>query len=74
MRFGQFGGRYVSETLIPALDELDRAWTDAWRDPGFHAEFDALLADYVGRPSPLTHASRKAKCAGSLSLIRMVAW
>jgi tryptophan synthase beta chain len=56
MRFGQFGGRYVAETLIPALDELDRAWKEAWNDAAFHAEFDALLADYVGRPSPITYA------------------
>ncbi|HJU86578.1 MAG TPA: tryptophan synthase subunit beta, partial [Gemmatimonadota bacterium] len=54
--FGAFGGRYVPETLVFALDELERAWTAAWSDPEFHAELDALLADYVGRPSPLTHA------------------
>ncbi len=58
MRFGQFGGRYVSETLIPALDELDRAWSEAWVDPAYRAELYALLTDYVGRPSALTFADR----------------
>ncbi|HYO45144.1 MAG TPA: pyridoxal-phosphate dependent enzyme, partial [Gemmatimonadota bacterium] len=62
--FGSFGGRYVPETLISALDELERAWSEAWADPAFHAELDALLADYVGRPSPLTHAPRLSAEAG----------
>ncbi len=62
--FGAFGGRYVPETLVFALDELERAWTEAWSDPAFHAELDALLAEYVGRPSPLTHAPRLSAEAG----------
>ena len=62
--FGAFGGRFVPETLIAALDELDRAWTEAWADPSFHAELDLLLSDYVGRPSPLTHAPRLSEAAG----------
>ena len=61
--FGSFGGRYVPETLVFALDELERAWAEAWSDPAFHAELDALLADYVGRPSPLTHAPRLSAAA-----------
>jgi tryptophan synthase beta chain len=63
-RFGQFGGRYVSETLIPALDELDRAWHDAQRDATFQAELGALLRDYVGRPSALTFADGLTRALG----------
>jgi tryptophan synthase beta chain len=55
-RFGIFGGRYVPETLIPALDELDEALGAALRDPAFTAEFEDLLRNYVGRPSPLSTA------------------
>ena len=61
--FGAFGGRFVPETLIAALDELEHAWSDAWADPSFHAELDALLSDYVGRPTPLTHAPRLSDAA-----------
>jgi tryptophan synthase beta chain len=57
-RFGAFGGRYVPETLIPALDDLDSAFDAALLDPGFRQEFDHLLRTYVGRPSVLTHAPR----------------
>src|ERR1700710_2412220 len=57
-RFGQFGGRYVSETLLPSLDELSAAWADAQKDPEFGAELDRLLRDYVGRPTPLGYAAR----------------
>ena len=62
--FGGFGGRYVPETLVSALDELERAWAEAWSDPVFHAELGALLTDYVGRPSPLTQAPRLSAEAG----------
>jgi tryptophan synthase beta chain len=58
--FGPYGGRYVPETLIPALDELTRAWETAKRDPAFQAELDELGRTYVGRPSPLTQADRFA--------------
>jgi tryptophan synthase beta chain len=57
-RFGRFGGRYVPEVLIPALDELSAAWSQLSVEPAFRGELDGLLRDYVGRPSPLTFASR----------------
>jgi len=57
-RYGTFGGRYVPEVLIPALDELTEAWERFRDDPGFRGELDALLRDYVGRPSALSYASR----------------
>src|SRR3954452_16824010 len=63
-RFGPYGGRYVPETLIPALDELEAAWTEARDDPAYLAELDALLRDYVGRPTPLYHAHRLSEPAG----------
>jgi tryptophan synthase beta chain len=63
-RFGPYGGQYVPETLMPALAELEAAWLEA-RDSGeFRAELDALLRDYVGRPSPLYLASRLSEAAG----------
>jgi tryptophan synthase beta chain len=57
-RFGPFGGRYVSETLIPSLDELEAAWAAASADPAFSEELNRLLSDYVGRPTPLGYAAR----------------
>ncbi len=57
-RFGPYGGRYVAETLMPALDELDAAWRAAQADPAFGAELDTLLTEYVGRPSRLTFADQ----------------
>ena len=57
-RFGGFGGQFVPESLMPALQELDRAFREAWADPAFRAELDGLLADYAGRPSPLTECHR----------------
>ena len=62
-RFGQFGGRFVPETVMGALDELLDAWTVAWADPAFHAELDGLARDYVGRPSPLYRAERLEELA-----------
>ena len=58
--YGDWGGRYVPETLIPALDELTDAWNAAKQDPSFLAEVEALGRDYTGRPSPLTRAERFA--------------
>jgi tryptophan synthase beta chain len=57
-RYGTFGGRFVPEILIPALDELTAAWERLKDDPAFRGELDSLLRDYVGRPSALTFASR----------------
>src|SRR5579875_3356034 len=57
-RFGPYGGQYVPETLMPALTELERAWTEARVDPEFQARFRDLLHHYVGRPSPLYLAER----------------
>jgi tryptophan synthase beta chain len=57
-RFGKFGGKYVPETLMPALSELEEAFHQYWRDPEFHQELQGLLHDYVGRPSPLYFAER----------------
>jgi tryptophan synthase beta chain len=62
-RFGEFGGRFVPETVMGALDELLDAWTAAWADPAFHAELDGLARDYVGRPSPLYRAERLEELA-----------
>jgi len=64
-RFGAFGGRYVPETLIPALDELEAAFDSAMRDASFRAELDILLRDFVGRPSPLGDAPRLSERVGA---------
>lgn len=64
-RFGAFGGRYVPETLIPALEDVDHALDEAMRDPAFLAELDDLLTTYVGRPSPLSSAPRLSERVGT---------
>jgi tryptophan synthase beta chain len=69
-RFGRYGGRYVPETLMPALDELEAAWVAARDDPAFHAELDALLRDYCGRPTPLYHAERLSERVGRTVLLK----
>ena len=63
-RFGPYGGRYVPETLIPALDELEREWLAAREDPAYRLELDALLRDFAGRPTPLYRARRFSEAAG----------
>jgi len=63
-RFGPYGGQYVPETLMPALNELEAAWLEASEDSGFRSELDGLLRDYVGRPSPLYLARRLSDAAG----------
>jgi tryptophan synthase beta chain len=63
--FGLFGGRYVPETLMPALAELTEAYEAAQQDPEFRAELDGLLRDYVGRPTPLTLATRLSEEVGA---------
>ena len=63
-RFGAYGGRFVPETLIPALDELEAAWRAARADPAYRDELSALLRDYAGRPTPLTEVTRLAQALG----------
>ena len=64
--FGEYGGRYVGETLIAALEELEAAWQEARLDTAFMAEFHAMLANYAGRPSPLDFAARLTEhCGGA---------
>ena len=69
-RFGAFGGRYVPETLIPALDELEAQYAAAQRDDAFHAELSDMLATYVGRPSPLSDAPRLSERVGVRVLLK----
>ena len=65
-RFGDFGGRYVPETLVAALDQLEEEYLKAQQDPSFQQELDVLLRDFVGRPSPLYFAKRLTeKCDGA---------
>jgi tryptophan synthase beta chain len=63
-RFGPYGGRYVAETLMPALDELEAAYAQALADAGFQQRLEELLRDYVGRPTPLYFASRLSEATG----------
>ena len=63
--FGPYGGRFVPETLIPALDELEQAWLEAGGDPSFAEELAALLRDYAGRPTPLYRAARLSEACGA---------
>ena len=63
-RFGTYGGRYVPEVLIPALDELAAAWSAFRSDPGFQTELGDLLRDFVGRPTAITRASRLSQELG----------
>ncbi len=63
-RFGPYGGQYVPETLMQALEELERAWVAARDDPGYRSQLEALLRDYVGRPTPLYRATRLSEAAG----------
>src|SRR5213079_300703 len=69
-RFGPYGGRYVPETLMAALEELDRVHEAAKRDPSFWTELNALLKDYVGRPTPLTEAPRLGERRGPTKIGR----
>jgi tryptophan synthase beta chain len=69
-RFGEFGGRYVPETLIPALDELEAAYDTAVADPAFQQEVAELLRTYVGRPSPLSEAPRMSAKVGARILLK----
>ena len=66
--FGEFGGRFVPETIMPALDELERAYADALADPAFHAELRHLQRTYTGRPTPITHARRLSDSLGGAQI------
>ena len=66
--FGPYGGVFVAETLIPALEELKLAYAEAQRDPQFIAEFEYDLKHYVGRPSPIYHARRWSDLLGGAQI------
>ena len=66
--FGPYGGRFVAETLMGPLDELDQAFRSSWSDPAFRAQFDRDLAHYVGRPSPLYLAERLTRELGGAQI------
>ena len=65
LQFGAFGGRYVAETLMPAVEALGRAWPEAWDDPTFRRELATILREYAGRPTALTPARRYAEAIGA---------
>jgi tryptophan synthase beta chain len=67
-RFGAYGGRYVPETLMAALEELEQAYDEAQADPAFHAELDGLLHHYCGRPTPLYFAKRMSEQLGGAQI------
>ena len=69
-RFGRYGGQYVPETLMPALQELEAAWVATSADPTYHEELDRLLRDYCGRPTPLYHAERLSEHVGRTVLLK----
>jgi len=69
-RFGVYGGRYVPETLMSALEELASTWDRLSGDAAFWAEYDGLLADYVGRPTPLSEAPRLSHAVGARVLLK----
>ena len=69
--YGKYGGKFVPETLIPALDELESAYTDAMADAGFQRQFNLLCTDYIGRPTPLYYAAQlTAKADGATILLK----
>jgi tryptophan synthase beta chain len=69
-RFGAFGGKYVPETLMPALEELEQAYATAQEDASFRAELSEMLSTYVGRPSPLSEAPRLSQRVGARVLLK----
>ncbi len=69
-RFGEFGGRFVPEPLVPACEELEAAFRTAWADEDFRGELNRLLADYAGRPSPLTECHRLSEELGLRLLLK----
>jgi tryptophan synthase beta chain len=69
-RFGEFGGRFVPETLVPACQELEAAFREAWADPSFRQDLDDLLRQYAGRPSIITECHRLGKHLGVRVLLK----
>jgi tryptophan synthase beta chain len=69
-RFGDFGGRFVPESLMAACKELEAAFRSAWGDPGFRREYDTLLSDYAGRPTPVTECRRLSERLGVRVLLK----
>ena len=69
-RFGEFGGRYLPESLEPACAELEEAFVAAWADPEFHAAYEGLLSDYGGRPTPVTECHRLSERLGVRLLLK----
>jgi tryptophan synthase beta chain len=67
--FGKYGGKFVPETLMPALDELESAYAEAMADKDFRAEFDRLCRDYIGRPTPLYEARQLSRKAGGGTIL-----
>ncbi len=68
--FGDFGGRFAPEPLMPACLELEEAFRDAWADPVFHAEFEEVLHSFGGRPTPITHCKRLSEDLGITLLLK----
>jgi tryptophan synthase beta chain len=69
-RFGEFGGRFLPESLIPACAELEAAFTEAWADPAFHAEYESVLRHYGGRPTPVTECRNLSTRLGVRVLLK----
>src|SRR5580704_6592097 len=69
-RFGEFGGRFLPESLVPACQELEAAWRTSWADPAFHHRYDSLLRDYAGRPTPVTECARLSEELGIRVLLK----
>jgi len=69
-RFGEFGGRFVPESLVPACEELEDAFAEAWGDAAFHDELDAVLQHYGGRPTPVTECYRLSERLGVRLLLK----
>jgi tryptophan synthase beta chain len=69
-RYGEFGGRFVPETLVPALEDLERDFRTAWADDGFRAEYAGLLTNYAGRPTPVTDCRRLSDRLGVRVLLK----
>ena len=68
-RFGEFGGLFVPESLVPACQELDREFRAAWADPEFRRELETLLHQYAGRPTPVTECTNLSAQLGCRLLL-----